>query len=199
MIPSKTNDSSLAGLLRACGGYTTEAGLVIGRGRPILVEPVQRIVFRQIVEAVNVLHVNGIVHKDIKAENVLVDSNLNVQLIDFGHAAFYRNDKNTNIRPFRSYGTPLFCPPEVRSGMTFVGPEADVYALGLMLYEMNYGDLPDNLEEVRVSTFQETPFETSFRTGFFTEEIRHLCRWMLQPNPAQRPSLRDVLCHPWLN
>jgi 5'-AMP-activated protein kinase catalytic alpha subunit len=123
---------------------------------------------------------------------------LRARLIDFGHAAFYQHPQHRPaIPPFKAYGTPLFAAPEVRSGQSYVGPEGDMYALGLMLYEMNYGDLPDNLDEAFYALGGFSVFEISPRTGFKTAEVRDLCRWMLCPDPNHRATIEEVASHPW--
>lgn len=193
IIPRQSNNHSLAGFLRACGAYGNSVD-VHHRWGPVINEHVQLHIFSQIVEGVYILHCHGIVHKDLKDENVLLDADLRVKLIDFGHSAFYRTPTtNPHISPFKTYGTPLFAPPEVRSGMTYVGPEGDVYALGLMLYEMNYGDLPDNVEDAFYIPDGETPFEISVRTGFTNLRLRDLCAWMVCPDPMLRPTIQEVL------
>lgn len=197
-FPREANDHSLAGLIRACGGFdSSKTSDIVIAGRPVTLEYVQRTLFRQICTAVAQLHRCGMAHRDLKDENVLVDQEFHVKLIDFGHAAFYQTRKNPSIRHFRNYGTPLFAPPEVRSGMSYIGPEADIYALGLILYEMNSGDLPQNLDEARYIPAGETIFEIGFRTGFFTEEVRDLCSWLLTPDPVGRPTIEQVLSHSW--
>ena len=204
VVPQHSNNHSLAGFLRACGAYNTTTVTAGGQKRPrwgpVVHEDVQRHIFQQMVETVHTLHSHGIVHKDLKDENVLLDADLNCRLIDFGHSAFYRTPTtNPHISPFKSYGTPLFAPPEVRSGMTYRGPEGDVYALGLMLFEMNYGDLPDNVEDAVYLPDGESPFDISARTGFWSAHVRDLCAWMLCPDPALRATMDDIRQHPWLN
>lgn len=172
-------------------------------------EEIQRILFEQIVNAVAHLHENGIIHKDLKDENILVDADLRVRLIDFGHAEFFQQPANNSdichyYAPvkrsvYHAYGTPLFNPPEVRSGLGFKGPEADVYALGLILFEMTFGDLPPNFESARYSEDGECIFDISQRTGFSSPSLRHLLSQMLSPNPNKRPTLHEVLKHPWLH
>ncbi|KAI3634002.1 hypothetical protein MIR68_007606 [Amoeboaphelidium protococcarum] len=197
IIPRNGNDQSLAGLLRVCGGFSKTCRRGRHRG-PVLPEPVQKRIFYQIAESVASLHHCGITHKDLKDENVLVDADLTAKLIDFGHAAFYQTPiENPGIRPFKSYGTPIFSPPEVRSGMTFIGPEADIYAMGMMLYEMNYGDLPDNFDEAHYVPNGPCVFEVSSDTGFPQTLVRDLVQWMLCCDPVDRPSIDQVLSHPW--
>jgi serine/threonine protein kinase len=191
LVPKHSNNHSLAGLLRASGGYS---GRKMTHG-PVMAETIQKHIFRQIADGLNALHQHGIAHKDIKDENVLVDSHLNVKIIDFGHAAFYRTASNPNIAPFKSYGTPLFAAPEIRSGLGYIGPECDIYALGLMLYEATTGDLPENLEAAVYSPEAQSPFDF----GSFSPDAADLCRWMLCPDPMQRATIGDILAHPFLN
>lgn len=192
---------SLAGFLKSCGGFAPD---VYTRPRdknckPVLHQDIQKIIFEQIVDAVLLLHDNGIAHKDLKDENILIDADLRVRLIDFGHASFYRATRRDQyIAPFRAYGTPIFSPPEVRSGLAFIGPEADVYALGLILFEMTFGDLPVNYDCARYSKGGECIFDISQRTGFHSADLRDLLRWMLCPDPRNRATLEEVKSHPWL-
>jgi serine/threonine protein kinase len=190
-IPAGINDGSLAGFLKACGAFSNDRSINIP-------ESVQRHIFIQLLDAVQLLHKNGITHKDLKDENVLLDENLKVTLIDFGHACFYKspNAKDSNQQEellFKSYGTPIFSPPETRSQLKFQGTKADVYALGLMLYEMNYGDLPYNYDQA----FYEPEAECIFEFPFGSELLRDLLNQMLQPDPEYRLDIEQALQHPW--
>lgn len=210
VVPERCNDYSLAGFLKSCGGFNSDdihSTATTKNRKPILHEDIRRVLFEQLASAVCALHESGIVHKDIKDENVLVDADLRVRLIDFGHASFFRSpglngSNNGNckqfIAPFKSYGTMIFSPPEVRSGLTFYGPEADIYALGLMLYEMSFGDLPVGFDKVRYCRNAECPFDLSETAGFSCDKLRKLLRLMLCPDPRNRPSIQQVLEDPWL-
>ena len=195
-IATKGNDQSLAALLRSCGGLGTKPSQLIRR--PILPEPLQKHIFIQVCDAVAALHAVGMAHRDLKDENILVDSSLDTKLIDFGHAAFYYSpDLHPEARAFKNYGTPIFSAPELRSGLTCLGPEADIYALGLVLYEMTFGDLPVNFDQAYYVKDGSTVFEVSDRLGFGSELLRDLVRAMLNPDPAHRPTIEEVLSHPW--
>ena len=195
-IPSSINDCSSAGLLRSFGGLSNKDNFETIVDGPLVPPPIQKKVFRQLAEALAYLHGQGIAHRDIKDENILLDLDFNVKLIDFGHAGVYKSQRGTGMKLFKTYGTPIFSPPEVRRGELFHGEEADVYAMGLMLYEYHYGDLPRNFEDNKRTN--GCPFEFSERTGFCDPQAIDLARWMLEADPRKRATIHDVLAHPYL-
>ncbi|KAJ3179282.1 hypothetical protein HK101_010053, partial [Irineochytrium annulatum] len=93
-------------------------------------------VFRQIVSAVAYLAALGIVHRDIKDENILIDDHFNVKLIDFGSASFADYSDGLFL------GTLQYAAPEVFEGRRHRGPEGDVWSLGCCLYIMLTGEVP---------------------------------------------------------
>lgn len=102
-------------------------------------------IFRQVVEAVQHLHVNKIVHRDIKDENVILDENGTVQLIDFGSAAYLREGKKYDT----FCGTLDYAAPEVLQGKKYDGPPQDIWALGILLYTLVYKENPFyNIDEI---------------------------------------------------
>eukprot|EP00158_Paraphelidium_tribonemae_P006658 Partr_v1_DN27922_c1_g2_i1_m11673 putative PAS domain containing serine threonine kinase len=189
---SLTSDRTLAGFLRAFGGLTNEEDDCI-RSAPVIPERFQRRIFRQVIDAVNALHSAGIAHMDLKDENVLVDEYLGVKIIDFGHSKLF----SPTSSGFSRYGTELFSSPETRSGRRAKGPKADVYAVGLMLYEATTGDLPINLLDA-TDSLESSPFRFDFEAGFLNPLLADLCQWMLMPNPKHRPTLNQVISHPYL-
>lgn len=92
----------------------------------------------QLADAVRFLHSNGIVHRDIKDENVILDGQGRCQLIDFGSSAHWRPGKRWDTFS----GTLHYASPEILRGDYYGGKEQDVYALGTVMYVLLVGETP---------------------------------------------------------
>ncbi len=90
---------------------------------------------RDVAEAVGHAHAHGIVHRDLKPENVLLDAGGRPVVTDFGLAKELTRDEATLTQTGAVLGTPKYMSPEQAGGTGEVGPEADVFSLGVMLYE----------------------------------------------------------------
>ncbi|KPF90296.1 hypothetical protein IP87_21370, partial [beta proteobacterium AAP121] len=114
----------------------------------VLPVPARVALFLQVVQAVAAAHAQGIVHRDLKPANVLVDRQGRVRLLDFGIAKLAEPDTlhTGELHPTVALRlTPAYCAPEQLQGRP-VGPAADVYALGVMLYQALAGQLPWQLQ-----------------------------------------------------
>jgi 5'-AMP-activated protein kinase catalytic alpha subunit len=87
-------------------------------------------------KAISYCHSRGVCHRDIKPENILVDDEGNVKIIDFGFSASSVTKLNTFC------GTPPFMSPEITKKIPYNGAGADIWALGVMLYQLVVGTLP---------------------------------------------------------
>ena len=94
-----------------------------------------------ILDALEYIHANGVVHRDLKPENIMVDENDNVKLIDFGIASDTAARRLTYANFTATLGTPDYISPEQVKGRRGDG-RSDIYAVGVMLYEMLSGKLP---------------------------------------------------------
>jgi serine/threonine protein kinase len=145
--------------------------------------------FRQIVDTVIACHRRGVVHRDIKDENLLVDLKTGkLSLIDFGSGAFIKEDEQA----FTDFdGTRVYAPPEwIRCARYQAGP-ATVWSLGILLFDMVQGDIPFEKDDQICSA------EVTFRRPL-SAECRDLVTSCLRVRPQDRIQLAAILSHPWL-
>ena len=163
---------------------------IISHGR--LKERVARHFFRQLLSAVDYCHRNSVVHRDLKIENVLIDHDGNVKLIDFGLSNLF-NPKDS-LHTF--CGSLYFAAPELLKGNVYVGPEVDVWSLGVIFYVLVCGRVP--FDDRSLPMLHEKIKKCSFEIpADLSPECRHLLGRMIVGDPSQRASLSEVMHHPW--
>ncbi len=109
-------------------------------GRKLAQERAVRITAR-ICEALDYIHANGVVHRDLKPENIMIDGDDRIKLIDFGIAGHEGSRRLTFAKLSNVMGTPDYISPEQVKGKRGDG-RSDIYAVGVMLYEMLTGKVP---------------------------------------------------------
>ncbi|KAI8879464.1 kinase-like protein, partial [Backusella circina FSU 941] len=154
-------------------------------------EGLAKMIFQQIVSCVAYLDLMGICHRDIKDENIVIDDQYRVKLIDFGSAVCLpQQRKNIYLKQF--HGTISFASPEILMGQAYRPEPAEIWSLGVLLYNLLFGEVPFHDPSMAMSgRFHE---QTEIRVS---SKALHLVSCMLNPAPEGRPTIHQVLTHPW--
>ncbi|KAM4743227.1 MAP/microtubule affinity-regulating kinase 4 isoform 1-T1 [Anableps anableps] len=174
----------------ASGGEVFDYLVAHGRMK----EKEARAKFRQIVSAVHYCHQKNIVHRDLKAENLLLDADSNIKIADFG----FSNEFTEGNKLDTFCGSPPYAAPELFQGKKYDGPEVDIWSLGVILYTLVSGSLPfdgQNLKELR-----ERVLRGKYRVPFYmSTDCEGILRRFLVLNPAKRCSLEQIMKDKWIN
>uniref|UniRef100_A0A3Q4HTM5 non-specific serine/threonine protein kinase n=1 Tax=Neolamprologus brichardi TaxID=32507 RepID=A0A3Q4HTM5_NEOBR len=158
-----------------------------------LPETEARSIFRQITSAVHYSHKNGVVHRDLKLENILLDQDLNVKLADFGLSNNFH--KGTLLQTY--CGSPLYAAPEIVKGLPYQGPEVDCWALGVLLYALVYSSMPfDGASHTKLT---EQISQGCYRRPNPPSDACALISWLLTVRVDERATIEDVANHWWVN
>jgi len=155
--------------------------------------------FRQLIAATDYFHSLGIVHRDLKCENLLLDINYNLVVSDFGFARGQMINPETGKRRLSQTfcGSYAYAPPEILRGIAYDGTIADIWSLGVVLYTMVSASLPfddSNLKTLLEQVMRQVHFSSRKK---ISPEVKDLICKMLQPNVDKRASLKDIKEHCW--
>uniref|UniRef100_A0A6Q2Y5J6 non-specific serine/threonine protein kinase n=1 Tax=Esox lucius TaxID=8010 RepID=A0A6Q2Y5J6_ESOLU len=150
--------------------------------------------FALIVSAVHYCHLKNIVHRDLKAENLLLDADSNIKIADFG----FSNEFTMGNKLDTFCGSPPYAAPELFQGKKYDGPEVDIWSLGVILYTLVSGSLPfdgQNLKELR-----ERVLRGKYRVPFYmSTDCEGILRRFLVLNPTKRCTLEQIMKDKWIN
>ncbi|KAF5891840.1 maternal embryonic leucine zipper kinase, partial [Clarias magur] len=160
-----------------------------------LSEEETRVFFRQIVSALAYVHSQGYAHRDLKPENLLIDEDHNLKLIDFGLCAKPKGGLGYEL--MTCCGSPAYAAPELIQGKSYIGSEADVWSMGVLLFALLCGYLPFDDDNCMVlyrkitKGYYENP-------RWLSPGSVLLLNQMMQVEPKRRLTVRQLLAHPWV-
>lgn len=160
-----------------------------------LSEATCRKIMTQMLDAVEFMHnVIGVVHRDIKLDNIMIDEFNNVKIIDFGLAVFHHDYVDPPLS--NMCGSMAYASPEMLSGKKY-NSLTDIWSLGIVLYAMVTGRLPffSENDELLVGMIIDRPIVIP---KILTTELSELIKLMLNKEPQYRISIKELSDHPWL-
>lgn len=168
-----------------------------------LKENVAKRLFAQLVSGVDYMHLKGLIHRDLKLENLLLDKHKNIVISDFGFVNSYNRSKNDLMKT--SCGLPCYAAPElVLTRTPYSGRKVDIWSMGVILYAMLAGYLPfdddveneDGADIVRLYNYICTTRLTF--PEYVSPLARDLLRRIIVPDPCRRINIDEIRTHPWL-
>ena len=174
-----------------------------------LAEPLAKSLFIHLINGLNAMHTQGIIHKDLKPDNLFLSQDYSLLIADFGHSM--RLDENGNIAyDANKPGTRIYNPPEANNAQ-ILGRPLDFFMAGVIFFIM----LSKKTTFYR-GAVQNDPYYTFFLNnnpaGFWnlhaqqaphlanvSQETKALINSLLAPNPLARPTYQEIIAHPSLN
>eukprot|EP00054_Salpingoeca_dolichothecata_P022052 m.143108 g.143108 ORF g.143108 m.143108 type:complete len:780 (+) comp24205_c0_seq1:130-2469(+) len=161
--------------------------------RTCLKEREALIFVKQLMSALEHCHSRGVIHRDLKLENLLLDKDHNVKITDFG----FSNAFNDGGLLSTFVGSPSYAAPEIIANEKYCGPAADIWSLGVIVYAILTGGLPFNDDNAATNLQRITAAEYDPPAGV-SPEATHFIDSILRRNPSERPSLSELWNHPWI-
>lgn len=148
--------------------------------------------FQQLISGVEYCHQHMVVHRDLKPENLLLDTEQQLRIADFGLSNVMKDGDFFKT----SCGSPNYAAPEVISGKLYAGPEVDVWSCGVILYALLCGSLPFDDENIP-NLFKKIKGGIFTLPGHMSDDIKDLISRMLVVDPLQRITVPEIRRHRW--
>ncbi|GMH72888.1 hypothetical protein TrST_g12066 [Triparma strigata] len=160
-----------------------------------IAEPLALSFFKQICDGAEYLHKMEVTHRDLKPENLLLQSSKEgwiIKIVDFGLSNTHEGGRLLQT----ACGSPCYAAPEMIHGYRYVGPKADIWSMGVILFAMVCGHLPFENSNTKLLYAQICAGEYK-APDYISTEVRDLIRRILNTDPEMRLSIDQIRRHPW--
>jgi serine/threonine protein kinase len=161
-----------------------------------------KVIFYKILQGIKVIHDNGICHRDIKADNILLDEEFNIKICDFGFSSYNKKIQDEYL------GTRKYMAPEIVKGLTYDAIKADIFSLGVLLFNLRTSKFLFDLTKVNgtslydyVKDKNEIIWKIAESNGIrgLSNEFKKLFLKMVSFEPNERPNINDILEDEWFS
>jgi len=158
-----------------------------------------RFFLSQMIEVVGYMQGKGVVHRDLKLENILVDDMMNLKVADFGFATYKKINKLQSYR-----GTMTYMAPEIKEGKVYNGKQVDMFSTGVILFIIVQGIFPFK-EAKKDEYFYNLIINNKLDTYWskvggnnLSPEFKDLILKMFSYDGSKRPTIDELKSHPWM-
>lgn len=159
-----------------------------------------RYFIKQLLDVLDHIQSKGVVHRDLKLENILLDDQLNIKVADFGFATYKHINKLNSYR-----GTLTYMAPEIKEGKEYDGRKVDIFSSGVILFIIVLGIFPfreAKPDEYFYSLIKKGDLKTYWKKvggENLSDEFKDLFIKMVNYNPEKRPTVGEIKNHSWFN
>ena len=158
-----------------------------------------RFFLHQMCDVLSYIQGKGVVHRDLKLENILVDENMNLKVADFGFATYKRIQKLNSYR-----GTMTYMAPEIKEGKTYDGRQIDIFSTGVILFIIVQGIFPfkeakkDEYFYNLILSGKLDHYWSKVGGSGLSKDFKDLILKMFSYDPSKRPTVDQIKQHPWM-
>lgn len=160
-------------------------------------EELARYYFAQLIEGLSYCHENGVCHRDLRLENLLLDNDGMLKITDFGQARMFK--KGWDIFSTQLVGSLYHLSPEQINGTVYSGEKIDIWSAGIILYSFLTshlpfcsGDIAEMFEDIKAARYTYPNDVT------VSDEAKDLVSRMIQVDPDKRITMEEIRNHPWM-
>ena len=167
-------------------------------------EEIGKYIFHQLLDGLESCHKAGIVHRDMKTENIMLDEGWIMKLADFGFATKSEGKKGNGLL-YTALGTASYASPELLQKKPYLGVQSDIFSLGVSLFVLVTGKMPFKhalvddpyYKEIVKLNFERYWEKLSSKVPPVSNEFKQLFVMLIAYDPCSRPTIEEARSHKW--